>query len=171
MRLPHLNHLNNYINKREKMVININDKEFKIIKEIGKGGFGRVMQVSNKSDNKNYAIKEIPIKGESIEKIESFQNEAIILSKFNCNTIVKYYDSSRDENNIYILMEYCNGKNLRNFIDENANNNTLIPENILYNIICQICIGIKEIHNKNIVHRDLNPKNKVNKEIKPSLII
>ena len=45
-------------------------------------------------------------------------------------------------------MEYCNGKNLRNFIDENANNNTLIPENILYNIICQICIGIKEIHKK-----------------------
>ena len=151
--------LNDYINKREKMVININDKEFKIIKEIGKGGFGRVMQVSNKSDNKNYAIKEIPIKGESIEKIESFQNEAIILSKFNCENIVKYYDSSRDENNIYILMEYCNGKNLKNFIDENANNNTLIPENILYNIINQICLGINEIYHKKIIHRDLKPEN------------
>ena len=56
-------------------------------------------------------------------------------------------------------MEYCNGKNLKNFIDGNANNNTLIPENILYNIICQICFGIEEIHNKNITHRDLKPEN------------
>jgi len=151
--------LNNYINKREKMFININDKEFKIINEIGKGGFGRVMQVLSKSDNKSYAIKEIPIKGEPLENIKSYQNEAIILSKFNCENIVKYYDSSKDENNIYILMEYCNGKNLRNYIDENANNNTLIQENILYNIICQICTGIGEIHNKNIIHRDLNLKN------------
>ena len=33
--------------------------------------------------------------------------------------------------------------------------NKLIEENILKNIISQICIGIKEIHNKKIVHRDL----------------
>ena len=39
--------LKDYINKREKMFINMNDKEFKIIKEIGKGGFGRVLQVLN----------------------------------------------------------------------------------------------------------------------------
>ena len=151
--------LNNYINKREKMFINMNDKEFKIIKEIGKGGFGRVLQVLSKSDNKYYAIKEIPIKDETKEKIESFDNEAIILSKFNCENIVKYYDSSKDENNIYILMEYCNGKNLRNFIDKNANNNTLIQEDILSNIISQLCMGIKEIHDKKIIHRDLKPEN------------
>ena len=56
-------------------------------------------------------------------------------------------------------MEYCNGQNLRNFIDKNKNNNTLIEEDILYNIIKQVCIGIKEIHNKNIIHRDIKPEN------------
>ena len=35
----------------------------------------------------------------------------------------------------------------------------MIEEDILYNIIKQICIGIKEIHNKNIIHRDLKPEN------------
>ena len=151
--------LNDYINKREKMFININNNQFKIINEIGKGGFGRVMQVLSKSDNKSYAIKEIPITGEPLEKIESYQNEAIILSKFNCENIVKYYDSSKDENNIYILMEYCNGENLKNFIDENVNNNTFLQEDIIYDIISQLCLGIKEIHDKKIIHRDLNPKN------------
>ena len=42
-------------------------------------------------------------------------------------------------------MEFCSGDNLRNFINKNMNNNTLIKENILYDIIKQICIGIKEI--------------------------
>ena len=56
-------------------------------------------------------------------------------------------------------MEFCDGENLRNFINKNMNNNTLIDENIIYNIIKQIGLGIKEIHNKKIIHRDLKPEN------------
>ena len=56
-------------------------------------------------------------------------------------------------------MEFCAGQNLRDFININIKNNELIEEDILYNIIKQICIGIKEIHNKNIIHRDLKPEN------------
>ena len=126
---------------------------------MGKGGFGRVIQALSKSDGKSYAIKEIPIKNETKEKIESFKNEAIILSKFNCENIVKYYDSSKKGNNFYILMEFCNGENLRSFIDKNMNDNTLIKESIIYNLISQICNGIKEMHDKKIIHRDIKPDN------------
>ena len=141
------------------MSIKIKKKEYIIIKELGKGGFGKVVQVLSKSGNQPYAIKVIPIKGESKEKIKGFHKEADILSKFNCENIVKYYDLSKDGNNIYILMELCNGGNLRNFIDKNMNDNALIEENILYNIISQLCHGIKEIHDKKIIHRDLKPEN------------
>ena len=50
-------------------------------------------------------------------------------------------------------------KKLKNFIKEHNENNELIEEDIIYNIIKQICIGIKEIHDKNIIHRDLKPEN------------
>ena len=149
--------LNDFINKVEKQIININNKEYNIIKELGKGGFGNIYQVLR--NNKFYAIKVIPIKNEQNEKIKSCEKEAEILSKFNCDNIVKYYDSSKDDNNIYILMEYCNGDNLRSFINKNINDNTLIEENIIINIVKQLCIGIKEIHNKKIIHRDLKPEN------------
>ena len=86
------------------------------------------------------------------------QNEAVILSKFNSNNIVKYYGISKDNNNIYILTEFCSGGNLKNFIDEHINNNTLIEENIIKNIIKQICMGIKEIHDKSILHQNLKPE-------------
>ena len=56
-------------------------------------------------------------------------------------------------------MELCNGENLRSFIDKNMNDCTLIQENILSNIISQLCHGIKEIHDKKIIHRDLKPDN------------
>ena len=153
------NPLKDFVNKLKKKLININNAEYKIIKELGKGNFGNVYQVLNLSDNKYYAIKIIPIKNETKEKIKKFEKEAEILSKFNCDNIVKYYDSSKDNNNIYILMEFCGGSNLRNFIDKNKNNNILIDEDILKNIIKQICIGIKAIHDKKIVHRDLKPEN------------
>ena len=93
------------------------------------------------------------------ENIENIKNEVNLLSKFSCNNIVKYYDSCLDKDKFYILMEYCDGQNLRDFININIKNKELIVENILYNIIKQICIGIKEIHNKNIIHRDLKPEN------------
>ena len=143
----------------EDKLIVIKGKEYEIMKELGHGGFGKVFQVLGKSDNKSYAIKEIPIKEEKKGQIEEIQKEAKILSEFNCDNIVKCYGTSENSNSIYILMEFCSEGNLRNFIDKNIDNETLIKENIISNIIKQICIGIKEIHNMKIVHRDLKPEN------------
>ena len=138
------------------MSIDIRNTKYKIIKELGKGGFGRVILVLSESDNKYYALKEIFISNETENRINDIKKEAEILSLFNCKNIVKYYDSYLDKDKFYILMEYCDGQNLRDFINEH--NNILIEEDILYNIIKQICLGIKEIHNKNIIHRCLRPE-------------
>ena len=89
------------------------------MKVLGQGGFERVIQVKNKSDNKFYAIKEIVIRDEMNDKIEDIKKEADILSKFNCKNIVKYYDSYLDKDKFYILMEYYDGKNLRDYININ----------------------------------------------------
>ena len=115
------------------MSIIIRNTKYEEIKQLGKGGYGRVIQVKSKSDEKFYAIKEIIINDEMEISIENIKNEANILSKFNCDNIVKYYDSYLVKDKFYILMEYCDGQNLRDFI--NKNNNELIEENILYNKI------------------------------------
>ena len=141
------------------MSIVIRNIEYTIIKNLGEGGYGKVILAESKLDNKCYAIKEISIKDEMKYKIKNFQNEADILSRFNSKNIVKYYDSFKDNDKFYILMEYCDGQNLKDFINKNKEKNTLIEENVLYKIIKQICLGIKEIHEKNIIHRDIKPEN------------
>ena len=135
------------------MSIVIKKTKYEIIKIIGKGGYGKVIQVKSKSNNKYYAIKEIIIKDEMKDKIKDIQKEADILSKFNCNNIVKYYDSVKINDKFYIVMEYCDGQNLKDYINKHIKHNELIEENIIYKIIKQICMGIKEIHSKNIIHR------------------
>ena len=133
--------------------------EYKTIKELGKGGFGRVLLVLRKSDNQYYAMKEIKLEGMTQNSINEIKAEAHFLSKFNCENIVKYYDSFQNGDKFYILMEFCPGQNLRKFIEEYQRKKSLIAENVIYNIIRQICVGIREIHRMKIAHRDLKPEN------------
>ena len=149
----------------------IDSHEYKIVEEIGEGGSSKVYKVLNNEDNKFYAIK---VKNNQVkESFSIFQNEVQNISKFNNKNIVRYYSSKNDGKKFYILMEYCDGLNLEQFLEKhktknNENNENkenkenkvkLIEEDILYNIIKQICSGIKEIHDKNIIHRDLKPSN------------
>ena len=148
------------------MIIQINSQEYKIIKELGQGAFGKVYQVINNNCNKYYAIKKILLKNLNENQFENIQNEAKILSNIESEYIVKYYDSFKDKDSFNILMEYCEN-DLKNFINEYKNKNELLDENIIYNIIKQICLGIKEIHKKNLIHRDLKPENIfINKDYK-----
>ena len=139
--------------------IDFKSEKYQIISKLGKGGFGTVYLVVNKKDNKSYAMKEFSIENETKEKIDFIEKEAEILSKFESRYIVKYYNCERVNNKFYILMEYCDGINLKEFIEEYRAKNELIHQNFLNKIIKQICLGIKVIHSKNIIHRDLKPEN------------
>ena len=123
---------NNYGILLKYPLIDFKRKGYKIIKELGHGGFGKVNKVLNILDNKYYAIKEILLQNESEITINNIKKESNILSKFDCNNIVKYYDSYQDKDKYYIIMEYCDDKNLKDYIEEYKNNNNLIEENIIY---------------------------------------
>ena len=56
-------------------------------------------------------------------------------------------------------MEYCEGLDLRRFINEHKEKNQLIDELLIYYFIYDICHGLNSIHNKNLIHRDLKPDN------------
>jgi len=76
-----------------------------------------------------------------------------------------------EENSYYILMEYGGDNNLKQFIQHYRDRNELIEEKIIYDIIIHICLGLKELHDNNIIHRNLTPDNiilDVNNKIKIS---
>ena len=123
--------------------------------KIGFGGFGNVYKFEY--DGKIYALKEISLAKLSPKELNEYEKEAKILSKFNNENIVKYYDSFTKDNKFYIIMEYGGNKTLKKFIDDK--NSQLIKPETINSIIKQICLGLKEIHDAGITHRDLKPAN------------
>ena len=138
------------------MSINIDSKEYKIV-ETKLGTLGNMLKLEK--DNKYYVLKKISIADLTNEEIELNKEKYKILSKINNEYIVKYYHYYIENDYLNILMEYVGYSNLKNFIKNHKEQEELIEENIIENIIRQICIGLKDIHKNEIIHRDLTPDN------------
>ena len=104
-----------------------------------------------------YALKQISLEKLNEKEKNDYEKEAQFLSKFNNEYIVKYYDSFIKDNKFNIIMEYAGNKTLKSYIKDRENE--LIDPKTLNNIIKQICLGLKEIHESNIIHRDISPDN------------
>ena len=131
----------------------INIKGYKIIKRIGKGGFGAVYLVEK--ENKYYALKKIT--DLTKEEIHNYQTLLNSLFKIKCKYIIKYYESYIENDCLYIIMEYGGDTDLKKYIERQ--DNCFIDEKIISDIIIQICLGLKEIHRNKLIHRDLTPDN------------
>ena len=82
------------------------------------------------------------------------------LSLYNNDNFVKYVEDYKEDGHLNIIMEYGGDMNLDNFIKEIKNKgDESIEEEIIKKIVLQICNGLQEIHEANIVHRDLTPAN------------
>ena len=132
------------------------EKEYKIIRKLGEGGFGIVYLVEK--NNKQYALKQCKNKLKN-EEIEQYKKIINIISKINNEYLIKYYDAFIENDTFNILMEYGGDIDLKKYIKNYKDENVLIKEDIIKDIILQICKGLKEIHNNKIIHRDLTPEN------------
>ncbi|CAG2163101.1 unnamed protein product [Oppiella nova] len=135
---------------------------------IGSGGFGTVHKIQNKNDDKIYAIKIQQINDlNKYEKSNAF-NEGKKLLLLQSEYVVKYYDSWREGNCIYIQMELCS-QNLRNVIKikpQVFGRQLGYPMDCVeYFISCeifrQILESVQYLHElkPQIIHRDLKPDN------------
>ena len=124
------------------------------IKElIGKGGCGEVYLAQK--ENKNYEMKIIPFLTE--DEIENYKKILNRLFNIKSEYVIKYYESFVENKCLYIVMEYGGNTDLKKFIEKQKP--LLIDENIIRDIIIQICLGLKEIHNNKLILRDLTPDN------------
>ena len=88
--------------------------DFTIVKQLGKGGFGKAYLARRNSDGIEVCLKEIPL-NRSISK-QSIEREAKIMSELNNQYIIRYYGSFVESENFYIVMEYANEGSLADMI-------------------------------------------------------
>jgi NIMA (never in mitosis gene a)-related kinase len=144
-------------------------KDYIIKETLGKGSYGIVYKVEKKNTNNIYVIKQISLHGLSNKEKDEVNQEAEILRKINSDFVVKYYTSFKDKDKINIVMEYCDGGDLNDFIKEKKEIGKLLEEDLVWEIFIKITIGLSDIHKMKILHRDLKTLNiflKKNMEIK-----
>ncbi|XP_058035900.1 serine/threonine-protein kinase Nek5 isoform X2 [Ahaetulla prasina] len=128
-----------------------------IIKMIGEGAFGKIFLARKKEDNQQCVIKEINLTKMPRKEKESSKKEATLLAKMKHPNIVAFYDSLQEKNNLYIMMEYCDGGDLMKRI--NMQYGVLFDENKILGWFVQIALGLKHIHDRKILHRDIKTQN------------
>ncbi|XP_059819986.1 serine/threonine-protein kinase Nek3 isoform X2 [Hypanus sabinus] len=129
---------------------------YKVLKVIGEGSFGRALLVQARNENRQYVMKEIHL-SKNPTGLQQSRREAILLAKMKHPNIVAFVDSFEVEGHLYIVMEYCDGGDLTQKLLQQKGK--LFPEEMVLNLFVQICLGMKHIHDKRVLHRDIKAKN------------
>lgn len=138
----------------------INDR-YQIIRTIGEGGMANVYLAHDLILDRDVAVKILRGDLADDEKfVRRFQREAIAASSLSHPNIVEMYDVGEDNGKYYIVMEYVDGKTLKNLIKKRGG--LTMPEVI--DIMTQLTSAIACAHDSNIIHRDIKPQNVLIKE-------
>eukprot|EP00703_Trepomonas_sp_PC1_P005529 JAP91077.1 Kinase, NEK [Trepomonas sp. PC1] len=129
------------------------------IKILGRGSFGTVSLVKFKPDEKQYALKVIPIGRLDADTQKYMFQEAEILKKLDHPNIVRYYTSFVRGHMMYIVMEYANYKSLFEYINKRIVTNKPFNKEEIANIAYQMLESLQYLHSQHILHRDLKPEN------------
>ena len=135
---------------------------YKVVEQLGEGSFGKAFLCQKESDGSLCVIKQILIEGMDKKEKNDVLNESNILAKLDHQNIIKFYDvfeSKKPKHMINIVTEYADGGDLSEKIKERKNKNNNFTESEILDYFTQICLAIKHIHEKKIIHRDLKSGN------------
>lgn len=134
-------------------------QKYKVIKELGQGGFGKALLVESPENGVLRVAKEIDLTNQTKEMRKNALHEAEILQTLKHTNIIRYRNFTKTARKIYILMDYADGGDLDQLIKYHEKIKKRLSEDEILDIFVQICLGLKYLHDRKILHRDLKPQN------------
>ena len=158
---------------------------YHVQRPLGMGGFAMTYCAVDTSLERNIAIKEFfpdgcTRKGRNLEPtgdwtveilgryVESFNNEGKTLASLQHSNIVQVYDRFLENRTAYIVLEYIEGRTLRQVWTERR---APFPLDEAMNIFRQIAGALSYMHTKKVLHRDLNYNNVMLKPNNQAILI
>lgn len=131
--------------------------DFRIIKLIGKGGFGEVYLVEHIKKQKKYALKVLD-KSNFVDesKMQQVLNErAVLVKSFKSPFLLSLSCSFHDEKYLYFVMKYCPGGDLRALLSAIG----AFEEDEARLYMAEMIVSVDALHRLGYIHRDLKPDN------------
>ncbi len=129
---------------------------YQIIKAIGEGGMANVYLAYDTILDRDVAVKVLRGDLANDEKfVRRFQREALSASSLTHPNIVEVYDVGEDHGMYYIVMEYVEGRHLKDLIKKRGK----LTTSEVIDIMLQITDGMSVAHDSYIIHRDIKPQN------------
>jgi outer membrane protein assembly factor BamD (BamD/ComL family)/predicted Ser/Thr protein kinase len=129
---------------------------YRVLREIGSGGMAWVYLAEDNRDNKLVAVKILyPQFGEDLSYIQRFNREARLASTLTDPHIVRVLDYGADRDLYYLVMEYVEGRDLRELLNEKGS----YGWQEALEIIDQLATALEHAHLHQVVHRDIKPQN------------
>ncbi len=131
---------------------------YEIVGELGQGAMGVVYKATDPLIDRIVAIKTITLTLALDEREEyegRFYQEAKAAGRLSHPNIVTIFDVGRSGDIAYIAMEFLQGRELRDILDDEK----LLPVDQVLDIVAQVALGLAYAHEHDIIHRDVKPSN------------
>jgi NIMA (never in mitosis gene a)-related kinase len=126
-------------------------------KFLSKGAFGQAFLAKCKGSHKEFVIKMVDISCCDHKERESARKECTILSRLKHPNIIEYRESFEEKGQLCIVMAYADGGDLSARLK--AQGGKLLNEDQIADWFVQICLALKHLHDRKILHRDLKSQN------------
>ena len=139
------------------MIGTVLGNRYELLEKVGVGGMAVVYKAMDKLLNRHVAVKLLRSEFQGNEEfIRRFNIESQAAASLSHPNIVSIYDVGQSEDMHYIVMEFIEGKTLKEYIAERKGN---IYWKEATDIAMQICSALEHAHSKHIIHRDIKPQN------------
>ncbi|AWM39076.1 Serine/threonine-protein kinase PrkC [Gemmata obscuriglobus] len=141
--------------------------QYKVLDEIGGGGFGQVYKASHSVMNRVVALKLMtPDRCRSRLFRDVFYREVAAVTRLNHPNVVLTFDANETDGVLFLAMEYVQGPSLHAYVTDNGPPD--LP--LAVSIMLQLSSGLAHAHEAGLVHRDLKPANVLVQDIGPGAV-
>eukprot|EP00930_Biecheleria_cincta_P015044 TRINITY_DN12680_c0_g2_i1.p1 TRINITY_DN12680_c0_g2~~TRINITY_DN12680_c0_g2_i1.p1 ORF type:complete len:912 (-),score=148.71 TRINITY_DN12680_c0_g2_i1:42-2723(-) len=128
------------------------------LRVLGRGSFGVAMLVRD-ADGNERVVKGVDLSQRSEKHRLAAAGEAEVMQRLRHPYIVRFRESFMEEDTLAIVMDFAGAGDLRQQVRTAKLAETILPENSLIRWITQALLGVRYMHNLNILHRDLKSEN------------
>ncbi|KAF0699346.1 Aste57867_10062 [Aphanomyces stellatus] len=134
--------------------------DLQVLRTLGTGTFGRVKLVKHKGSGKAYAMKVM-----QKSQVVAYKQQINILNEKNllimCNHpfILKLYQTFKDKQCLYLLMEFVQGGELFAYLHNSERPSGRLPNDHARFYASHVVLALEYLHDRNIIYRDLKPEN------------